>query len=64
MRWRCCWQAHDSKESEVDSNALRFFRAVDQAILEHHSRTSGLPLIPASLPEHFHMYAFNTEVTF
>jgi hypothetical protein len=43
----------------VDSDAQRFFRAVDQAILEHHSRTSGLPLILASLPEHFHMYAFS-----
>ncbi len=60
MRWKWCWHAHGNKEPEVESDALRFFRAVDQAILEHHSRTSGLPLIPASLPEHFHMYAFST----
>ncbi|TVQ96946.1 MAG: hypothetical protein EA399_14695 [Desulfovibrionales bacterium] len=47
---------HGSKESEVDSDARRFFRAVDQAILEHHSRSSGLPLILASLPDHHHMF--------
>ena len=47
---------HGSKESEVDSDAQRFFRAVDQAILEYHSRASGLPLILASLPEHHHMF--------
>ena len=50
------YHGHGSKESEVDSDARRFFRAVDQAILEHHSRTSGLPLILASLPEHHHMF--------
>jgi hypothetical protein len=47
---------HGGKESEVDSDAQRFFRVVDQAILEHHSRASGLPLILASLPEHHHMF--------
>ncbi len=50
------YHGHGSKESEVDSDARRFFRAVDQAILEHQSRTSGLPLILASLPEHHHMF--------
>jgi hypothetical protein len=50
------YHGHGSKESEVDSDAQRFFRAVDQAILEHHSRISGLPLILASLPEHHHMF--------
>lgn len=50
------YHGHGSKESEVDSDARRFFRVVDQAIQEHHSRLSGLPLILASLPEHHHMF--------
>ncbi len=47
---------HGSKESEVDSDAERYFRAVDRAILEHHSQPSGLPLILAALPEHHHLF--------
>lgn len=45
---------HGGKESEVDIDAERFFRAVDRAVLECHSRPSGLPLILAALPEHHH----------
>lgn len=41
-----------SRKDEVDVDAERFFRAVDRAVLEHHSRPSGLPLILAALPEH------------
>lgn len=47
---------HGGKESEVESDAERFFRAVDRAVLEHHSQPSGLPLILAALPEHHHMF--------
>jgi hypothetical protein len=47
---------HGGKESEIDMDAERFFRAVDRGILEHHSRPSGLPLILAALPEHHHMF--------
>ncbi len=47
---------HGGKESEVDIDAERFFRAVDRGVLEHHSRPSGLPLILAALPEHHHMF--------
>ena len=36
-----------SKKDEIDSDTERFFRAVDRAILEHHSKPSGLPLILA-----------------
>lgn len=43
---------YGSKKDEIDIDQERFFRAVDRAILEHHSRTSGLPLILAALPEH------------
>ena len=47
---------HGGKQDEVDSDAERFFRAVDRAVLEHHSRPSGLPLILAALPEHHHLF--------
>jgi len=43
---------HGTRQDEVDLDTERFFRAVDRAILEHHSRPSGLPLILAALPEH------------
>lgn len=43
------------RQDEIDRDRERFFREVDRAILEHHSRTSRLPLILAALPEHqFH----------
>jgi hypothetical protein len=47
---------HGGKKDEVDNDAERFFRAVDRAVLEHHSRPSGLPLILAALPEHHHLF--------
>jgi hypothetical protein len=47
---------HGAKESEVDVDAERFFRAVDRGVLERHSRPSGLPLILAALPEHHQMF--------
>ncbi len=47
---------HGGKESEVDIDAERFFRAVDRGVLEHHSQPSGLPLILAALPEHHHVF--------
>lgn len=45
-----------AKKDEVDSDTQRFFRAVDRAILEHHSRPSGLPLILAALAEHHTLF--------
>jgi len=44
------------KQDEVDKDAERFFRAVDRAVTEHHSKPSGLPLILAALPEHHHLF--------
>lgn len=44
------------KKDEADSDAERFFRAIDRAVLEHHSRPSGLPLILAALPEHHDLF--------
>ncbi|HNR14304.1 MAG TPA: hypothetical protein PLG17_06510 [Thermodesulfobacteriota bacterium] len=43
---------HGSKKDEIDVDEERFFRAVDRAVLEHHSQPSGLPLILAALPEY------------
>lgn len=34
-----------SRKDEIDIDAERFFRAVDRAVLEHHSRPSRLPLV-------------------
>jgi len=47
---------HGGRKDEVDSDAERFFRVVDRAVLEHHSKPSGLPLLLAALPEHHHMF--------
>jgi len=44
------------KKDEIGGDAERFFRAVDRAVLEHHSRPSGLPLMLAALPEHHHLF--------
>jgi len=44
------------KKDEGDKDTQRFFRAVDRAVLEHHSRPSGLPLLLAALPEHHHLF--------
>lgn len=43
---------HGSKKDEVDIDTERFFRVVDRAVGEHHSRPSGLPLVLAALAEH------------
>ena len=45
---------HGGKSEEMDTDAERFFRAVDRAVMDAHSRPSGLPLILAALPEHHH----------
>ena len=45
-----------AKQDETEDDAERFFRAVDRAMLEQHSRPSGLPLMLAALPEHHHLF--------
>ena len=40
------------KKDQIDTEAERFFRAVDREVLEQHSRPSGLPLMLAALPQH------------
>ena len=46
----------DVKNDAIDADTRQFFREVDRAVLEHHSRPSGLPLMLAALPEHHHLY--------
>jgi hypothetical protein len=43
---------HGARNDELANDTERYFRAVDKAVLEHHSRPSGLPLVLASLPEY------------
>jgi hypothetical protein len=43
---------HGSKSDEEDIDEERFFRVVDRAILENHSRPSGMPLILAALTQY------------
>jgi len=44
--------SHGGKKDEAEIDTDRFFQAVDQAVLQHHSRPSDLPLLLAALPEH------------
>lgn len=43
---------HGGKSDEVGKDTERFFRAVDRAIMEHHTKPSGHSLVLAALPEH------------
>jgi len=52
---------HGGRRDEVDVDTERFFRAVDQAVLNAHSRPSGLPLLLAALPEHQSLYRRITQ---
>ncbi len=45
-------RAAGQRTDEIKIDTERFFRTIDRAILEHHSRPSGLPLLLAALPEH------------
>lgn len=40
-----------SRKDKADEDAEKFFRAVDRAVTEHHSKPSGLPLLLVALPE-------------
>jgi hypothetical protein len=44
------------KKDQIEGDAERFFRAVDRAVLEKHSKPSGLPLMLAALPEHHRLF--------
>jgi hypothetical protein len=47
---------HGGKKDDADIDTERFFRVIDRAMIERHSRPSGLPLILAALPEHHHLF--------
>ena len=49
-------QGTDVRQDNIDADTDAFFRAVDRAVIEHHSRPSGLPLILAALPDHQSRY--------
>jgi hypothetical protein len=53
---RAIRHGHGGQKDEMEIDADRFFRAVDRAVLEHHSRPSGLPLILAALAEHHNLF--------
>jgi hypothetical protein len=55
-RGRGLYSGHGSKNDEKQIDTERFFRIVDRAILTHHSRPSGLPLMLAALPEHHALF--------
>jgi hypothetical protein len=44
------------KRNKADLDAEKYLRAVDRAVLEQHSKPSGLPLILAALSEHHHLF--------
>lgn len=44
------------KQDAIRADTEQFFRIVDRGILEHHSRSAGLPLLLAALPEHHHLF--------
>ncbi len=46
----------EAKQDGIHADTEHFFRAVDRAVREHHSRPTGLPLILAALPEHHHLF--------
>jgi hypothetical protein len=48
--------AESHSDTAAQNHAERFFRAVDRAVLEHHSRRTGMPLMLAALPEHQHLF--------
>ena len=49
-------QGSGTKSDEIEADTERFFRVVDRAILEYHSKPSRLPLILAALPEHHALF--------
>jgi hypothetical protein len=48
--------SRDSQRQALDTEAEKFFRAVDRAILAHHSRPTGLPLLLAAVTEHHALF--------
>jgi release factor family 3 len=45
-------EGDDATQDVVDHDTVRFFRRVDEAVLLHHSRVTGLPVLLAALPQY------------
>jgi len=45
-----------SRKDEIEKDTARFFRVVDRAIIEHHAKHAGLPMVLAALPEHHALF--------
>lgn len=48
--------ASDVKQDAIRTDTEQFFRAVDRAVTEYHSRPTRLPLLLAALPENHHLF--------
>jgi hypothetical protein len=58
-------RSHNDTKDTANLEVERFFRAVDRAVIEHHSRPSGLPMVLAALPEYhapFHAISHNQQL--
>lgn len=54
---------HGTRRDEIDVDTERFFRAVDRALHDHHSKVQKLPVMLAALPEYhtlFHQVSHNS----
>ena len=47
---------HSTAQDEADQDMEKFFRIIDKAIYEHHSKPTDLPLILAGLPEQLSVF--------
>lgn len=50
------WHGTDVKQAASDRDTEQFFRAVDQAVMQHYGPSGGMGLILAALPEHHHLF--------
>lgn len=50
------WHGTDVKQAAGDRDIEQFFRAVDQAVMQHSGKTGGMGLILAALPEHHNLF--------
>lgn len=46
----------DVRQDAIDRDTENFFRAVDRALLEHHTAADPVPLLLAALPENHHLF--------
>ncbi len=50
------WHGTDVKQAVGNRDTEHFFRAVDQAVMQHPGRPDAMGLILAALPEHHHLF--------